>query len=145
MEERGKRKMPKLDLTREHRIVYEIVVDCYDEFEVASAWYAYMQDKLEFPFQAKCVVRNGSGALDFGEEITVIGLLDQEECEDGLNVLIEYLEDEIDVPLEELECITGSDETKMAVDDWRYGVAHGYSYDISSEDEDDDDDDDDDE
>jgi hypothetical protein len=127
----------KLDPTREHRIIYEIVVDCYNEFEVASAWYAYMEDKLEFPFQAKCVVRNGSGALDFGEQVTVTGLPDQEECEDGLKVLIEYLEDEIDVLIEEIECIAGSDETKTAIDDWRYGIAHGYGYDVSSDEEDD--------
>jgi hypothetical protein len=133
--------MPKPDPAREHRLVYEIVVDCYDEFEVASAWYAYMQDKLEFPFQAKCVVRNGSGALDFGDVVTVIGLPDQDECEDGMKVLIEYLEDEIDVPIEELECIAGSEETKTALDDWRYGIAHGYGYDISSEDDENDEDD----
>ncbi len=55
--------------------------------------------------------------------------------------MIEFLEDETDVPLEELECITGSDETKTAVQDWRYALAHGYGYDVSSDDEDEDDED----
>ena len=45
--------MPRtLDPTREHRILYEVIVDAYDEEEQAMGWYYYMADNLEFPIEA---------------------------------------------------------------------------------------------
>lgn len=38
---------------RDHRIHYEIIVDAYDDQEVAMSWYYYMEEKLEFPIMAK--------------------------------------------------------------------------------------------
>ena len=45
----------KIDQAREERIEIEIVVDCYNESERYSAWICYLEDKLEFPFRARCV------------------------------------------------------------------------------------------
>jgi hypothetical protein len=28
----------------------EIIVDCYDEYEVSMGWYYYMEETLKFPF-----------------------------------------------------------------------------------------------
>ncbi len=42
-------------LTKEeikYKIDYEIIVDCYDEYEVSMGWYYFMEEKLEFPFTA---------------------------------------------------------------------------------------------
>ena len=37
--------MPKIqDDKRDHRIDYEVIVDCYDENEVAMGWFIYMND-----------------------------------------------------------------------------------------------------
>ena len=41
-----------IDEAREQRITYEIIVDCYDDYEIASGWYAYLNDHLDFPFAA---------------------------------------------------------------------------------------------
>ncbi len=42
--------MPKThDPTREHRILYEVIVDCYDEIEELMGWYYYLSDNLAFP------------------------------------------------------------------------------------------------
>lgn len=135
MGERGKDKMLKVDPVREDRIQDEILVDCYGEFEIFSAWYSYLEDKLEFPFQAKCVVKDERSPLKVGEEVTVIDLINADDCEDGLYVLIEYEQDHLDVPLEQLKCLTGSLETQTAVEDWVYAVTQGYSVDFSSDDE----------
>lgn len=40
------------DPAREHRILYEVIVDCYDEQEEFMGWYYYMADNLEFPITA---------------------------------------------------------------------------------------------
>ena len=47
----------KIDQAREERIEIEIVVDCYNESERYSAWICYLEDKLEFPFRARCVAK----------------------------------------------------------------------------------------
>ena len=36
----------------QHKIDYEIVVDCYDDYEVAVGWITTMNDDIEFPFTA---------------------------------------------------------------------------------------------
>ena len=37
-----------VDEDREHRITYEVIVDCYDEYEVTMGWYCYLEDRLDF-------------------------------------------------------------------------------------------------
>ncbi|MFZ5452184.1 MAG: calcium-binding protein [Thermodesulfobacteriota bacterium] len=46
------------DEIREHRIVMEIIVDCYNQEERAMGWYYYLEDRLNFPFQARGVSDN---------------------------------------------------------------------------------------
>ena len=57
--EMGKRKR---DLTREDRIQNEVIVDAYGPEEQALGWYYYLEDKIRFPFQAKCIVTIGGFA-----------------------------------------------------------------------------------
>lgn len=40
------------DPAREHRILYEVIVDCYDEEEELMGWYYYMADNPKFPIAA---------------------------------------------------------------------------------------------
>jgi Calcium binding len=53
----------KIDQACEERIEIEIVVDCYNESERYSAWICYLEDKLEFPFRARCVTARKSSPL----------------------------------------------------------------------------------
>lgn len=43
------------DKDREVRIENEIVVDAYDASERAMGWYYYLEEKLRFPFTARCI------------------------------------------------------------------------------------------
>jgi hypothetical protein len=45
---------PERDEDREHRIIFDIVVDAYGEDERAMGWYYYLEDKLHVPFAARC-------------------------------------------------------------------------------------------
>ena len=47
----------KIDQSREERIQMEIVVDCYNESERYSGWICYLEERLEFPFRARCIAR----------------------------------------------------------------------------------------
>jgi len=46
----------KEDPVREERIQNEVVVDAYGPQEQAMGWYYYLEEKIRFPFQAKCIV-----------------------------------------------------------------------------------------
>jgi hypothetical protein len=48
----------KRDEKREHRITMEIVVDAYGPEEQAMGWYYYLDDRMQFPFEAVCVVND---------------------------------------------------------------------------------------
>lgn len=112
----------------EHRINYEIIVDTYDG-EYAICWHIYLADTLNFPFTAK----NTQSKL--GAELTITGILDEEECEDGMSVYClvkadpkdsNSETDELPINLEDLEVVSGDDATKQAVKDWCYWCAQGY-------------------
>lgn len=61
----------KEDKVREDRIIMEIVVDAYSEEERAMGWYYYLEDKLGFPFEAKCIATRATSPLVVGEKVRV--------------------------------------------------------------------------
>lgn len=52
------------DPAREHRILDEIIVDCYDEVEEYMGWYYYMADNLAFPIDVTVRLRRRDGATE---------------------------------------------------------------------------------
>ena len=69
---------PRKNSTREERIDYEIVVDAYSPEERAMGWYYYLEDKLRFPFHAKCPVSQVVSPLKKGETVEVLRLAPEE-------------------------------------------------------------------
>ena len=132
---------PTPDPIREERITMEIVVDAYDEYERAMSWHCYLQDTLTFPFQAICTEKRATSPLQVRKEVTVIGMPDEEECEDDMFVYVRWPQepgddsDETDdddglaVPLSQLQPLPEVDEeTAEAVADWHYWVEQGYAF-----------------
>jgi len=62
---------PKRDPIREDRIHEEVIVDANGPEEQAMGWYYYLEDKLRFPFQAKCIVSKVVSPLRKGETVEV--------------------------------------------------------------------------
>jgi Calcium binding len=119
----------KRDTEREHRIAMEIVVDAYDEHERAMGWYYYLEGQLQFPFTATCVTKRAISPLQLQDEVDVIGMPGEEECEREMFVTIRWGKDGLAVPLSQLKPISVTDEqTKQAVEDWHYWVRMGYEY-----------------
>jgi hypothetical protein len=116
------------DEAREHRIVMEIVVDAYDEQERALGWYYYLEGKLNFPFLAQCAARRAISPLKVGDEVEVIGMPPEEECEHEMFVVICWEKEGLAVPLSQLEVIHADDETREAVEDWLYWTGKGYQF-----------------
>ena len=64
---------PKRDHDPENRIHEEIIVDAYGPEEQAMGWYYYLEDKIRFPFKAKCIVSKVISPLRMGESVDVLG------------------------------------------------------------------------
>lgn len=119
----------KKDKEIEERIAMEIVVDAYDESERAMGWYVYLEETLQFPFTATCIQKRATSPLKVKDEVEVIGMPDDSECEREMFVTIRWEKDGLAVPLSQLKPSRETDEaTKQAIDDWHYWVEMGYGF-----------------
>jgi Calcium binding len=50
--------------TIKYKIDYEIVVDCYDEYEIGMSWYYFMEETIGFPFQATAKLKKNNGVIE---------------------------------------------------------------------------------
>src|SRR6266480_4621393 len=93
------------DEEREERINMEIVVDAYGPEEQAMGWYNYLADTLQFPFTARCIVRRATSPLEPGDDVEVVGIAPDEECQHEKFVMIQWKSRKLAVPLMQLEGI----------------------------------------
>ncbi len=114
------------DEEREERIHMEIIVDANGPEEQAMGWYYYLDDTLHFPFSARCVARRATSPLEVGDEVEVVGMAPEEECEHEMFVLIQGKSHPLAAPLMQLEGINVDEETQQAIGDWHYWVDRGY-------------------
>ena len=61
------------DPIREQRIHDEAIVDAYGPEEQAMGWYYYLENKIRFPFQAKCIGVNPTSPVRKGERPYIRG------------------------------------------------------------------------
>jgi Calcium binding len=118
----------KTDKAREKRILMEIVVDAYGASERAMGWYYYLDQQLQFPFLARCIAYRPISPLEIKDEVTVIGMAPESECQREIFVMIEWGKRGLGVPLSQLEGIKVDKETRQAIGDWHYWVNKGYEY-----------------
>ena len=112
---------------RENRIEMEIIVDAYGPEEQAMAWYYYLQEKLHFPFTATCVAERATSPLRKGDEVEVLRMAPEEECQHEMFVMMRWERRGLAVPLSQLKPIAETDEdTRESIEDWHYWVNQGY-------------------
>ena len=113
---------------RERRIEMEAVVDAYNAEERAMGWYYYLEGRLKVPFKARCKSRRAVSPLQKREEVSVLGMAPEEECESEMFVRVRWRGRSLAVPLSQLEPLAGNRETKEAVADWHYWMGRGYEF-----------------
>ena len=97
----------------------EITVDCYDEYEVLSAFEVYLTDALRTPFAATW------GAAQPAERVTVLGVADTDERE-GVRLRVRGSDgDEYDLLADQLWADDASSANAIVLDDYRAYVAGG--------------------
>ena len=114
------------DDAREQRIHDEIIVDAYGPEEQAMGWYYSLDDRLQFPFRARCTVERRTSPLRAGEDIEVTGMASEDECEHDMFVLTRRDDRILAVPLAQLTGVDVDDATQQVIEDWRYWVDRGY-------------------
>ena len=114
------------DEAREERITMEIIVDAYSPEEQAMGWYYSLEEHLHFPFSARCIVHRASSPLEVGDEVEVVGMPPEEECQHEMLVSIRWKKRQLAVPLMQLEGVNVDKETQQAIEDWHYWVERGY-------------------
>ena len=118
-------KIPKRDPEREYRIHNEAIVDAGPD-EQAMSWYYYLESKIGFPFQARCLTANATSPLRKGETVEVLRMAAEDACEHDMLVQIRWQGRKMAVPLSQLATIGGDKSTEEAIGDWCYWVAQGY-------------------
>jgi hypothetical protein len=107
------------DQEREQRITMEIVVDAYTPEEQAMGWYYSLEDRLHFPFVARCTAERSISPLRVGEEVEVVGMAPEEECEHEMFVLIRWERRALAVPLAQLEGVAVDEPARQVIEDWQ--------------------------
>ena len=116
------------DEAREYRISMEAIVDAYGGEEQALGWYYYLDDRLQFPFQAKCIEARQISPLIKGEIVKVTQMSPEDECMGEMFVQIEWKDHAFGVPLAQLQPTNVDADTQEAIEDWHYWVARGYEF-----------------
>jgi len=118
----------KKNAERERRIENEIIVDAYGPEEQAMGWYYYLEGKLQFPFTATCVAERAISLLRKGDEVEILGMGPEKECQHEMFVMMRWERRGLAVPLSQLKPIAETDEdTREAVQDWHYWTDQGYT------------------
>jgi hypothetical protein len=112
------------DPIREDRIHNEAIVDAGLE-EQALSWYYYLESKIHFPFQAKCLAAKVVSPLRKGETTEVVRMAAEDVCEHDMLVQIRWQGRKMAVPLSQLAAIDPDESTKEAIGDWHYWVSQG--------------------
>lgn len=116
------------DESREDRILFEIVVDAYNEAERAMSWYYYLQEKLEFPFSGRCRATRTTSPLKVRQELQVLALASEADCMSEVLVTVKVGRLNVAAPLDQIECMSKNEDTCQGVADWHYWRARGYEY-----------------
>ena len=121
-------KKPKKDPVREDRIHNEAIVDANGREEQVMGWYYYLEDKIRFPFQAKCIAPKVISPLRKGETVEVQRMAPEDACSAHMLVLIRWHGRTMAVPLSQLVAIDPDQAAAEAIGDWHYWVAQGYTF-----------------
>lgn len=113
---------------REDRIHNEAIVDAYGPEEQAMGWHCCLQDKIRFPFQARCIASKVVSPLRKGESVEVQRMAPEEACASDMLVLIRWQGRSMAVPLSQLAGADVDESTAEAIGDWHYWVAQGYCF-----------------
>ena len=103
-------------------------MDAYGPEEQAMGWYYYLNDRIRFPVQAKCITTKVVSPLRKGEIVEVQRMAPEDACSADMLVLIRWQGRTMAAPLSQLTAIEPDESTAEAIGDWHYWVAQGHLF-----------------
>ncbi len=88
-------------------------------------WHVYLSETLYFPFRATCRAERAISPLRTGDEVEVVKMAPEDECEHEMFVVTHWRHGTVAVPLSQLEAVTDDEDTSQAIGDWHYWIARG--------------------
>jgi len=97
-----------------------LLAECQNEWEQLATLETYLEEQLEFPFRAVCdtPAEPGSYAIDAGDRVTVLALLDSDKHR-GIMVRVQKQKRFYRCPLFRLQPKSLQIAQKLAVQDYR--------------------------
>ena len=107
----------------QYKIDYEIIVDCYDEYEMSMGWYYYFEESLEFPFKATAELKKRDGSIE-PKEVKIMGMASDEEGFKDHDFLLEMENGQYvnKIAYSKLSNFKASDETLEAFEVWGFWI-----------------------
>lgn len=122
----------EFDEVRENRIKNEITVDAVDKEDRAMGWYYYLDECLNFPFNAKWTKKGRKGTTPKEKVVEVVGMAMEDECMRDMVVEVVEIngseEDVFTAKLKDLQVLETDEETMEALSDWYYWLGRGYKF-----------------
>ena len=99
----------------------EVTVDCYNEYEAYTGWGCYMDDNMNFPFEAEYLVKKRSGEKVW-KKLNVVRADEDNDVYNGgeYNVEIELDDIVISVNINKLKNAEADEMTMQALQVWRH-------------------------
>ncbi len=119
---------PERNKDWEHHLSMDIMPDANGPDEQVMGWYYYLEEKLHFPFQARCVAARRKSPLKVGEVVEVLSMPGEDECEHAMFVTVRWQGQDLVAPLDQLEGIDVDADTQEGISDWHYWVEQGYEF-----------------
>ena len=113
-----------------HKIDYEIIVDCYDDYEVHMGWYYFFKDNLDFPFEAELNIKTRKGTSNL-TKVDVLGMATEEGDFDEISELAFEVSPKgseliMDVTISKLKNVKGNKAVKEAFEIWNFWKSGKY-------------------
>ena len=104
----------------------EILVDTYDEYEMSTAWYETMNDRLNFPFEATATLSKKGGGTET-KRVTVVGLSGEPAQFIGkdFHLQVELGDYQVAIRYVQLSNIEADEDTLDMFQIWDYWVTRG--------------------
>lgn len=113
---------------REERIDNEVLVDAYGPEQRAMGSSYYLDDKIRFPFRAKCIVVKVISPLRKDEIVEVRRMAPEDACSGDMLVLVAWHGRNVAVSLSQLVPLGSRQSTAEAIADWHYWVVQSYCF-----------------
>lgn len=113
-----------------HKIDDEIIVDCYDDYEVQMGWYYFFEEELEFPFEAEIGIRTREGTTNV-TTVDVLGIATEEGDVDhlqevSLEVSPQKSELILEIGISKLSNVKGNQAVRDVFEIWNFWKSGKY-------------------